>query len=429
MAVPASESAAASSSTSASAPSSTSNGTSSLAGDTQCAVSMCISAIVNSNSTVTYILQSTNKFPLGWMAMGFGTQMANSPMVIMWTNSDGSITLSQREAPAEVMPTVVNNPPNVATLDMALSDAKDTSNTKFAFTIQASSSSNQNIIYAFGTNNPGSSSPSATLIQHVESAPLTLNLQHKTGTLNPINPGQSSGSGPGSPTGPSSASIPFQPYEKRIIAHAVFSAVGFIVCLPLGALVARWLRMVIPTKWFRTHAGIQFWISGPLIIIGFALAVNAVQVHHSRHFDPDSTHKVLGLILFCLYIVLQIPGGAFIHFVKNPKRTHRPTQNYAHVLLGLIIIGLSFWQVWLGFDREWNESTGRGKAPRGVFVAWIVWMVVLGAIYALGLVLVPAQYRRESEARVQAALARKVEQPHVDESQGESQGLLGLTQH
>jgi hypothetical protein len=65
--------------------------------------------------------------------------MANSPMVIMWTNSDGSITLSQREAPAEVMPTLVNNPPNVATLDTALSDAKDTSNTKFAFNIQVSS--------------------------------------------------------------------------------------------------------------------------------------------------------------------------------------------------------------------------------------------------------------------------------------------------
>lgn len=47
--------------------------------------------------------------------------MANSQMVIMWPNSDSSITLSQREASAEVMPTVVSNPPRVASLSTALS--------------------------------------------------------------------------------------------------------------------------------------------------------------------------------------------------------------------------------------------------------------------------------------------------------------------
>lgn len=47
---------------------------------------------------------------------GFGSQMANTPMVIMWMNSDGSATLSQRKAPTEVMPTVDPSPPRTASM-------------------------------------------------------------------------------------------------------------------------------------------------------------------------------------------------------------------------------------------------------------------------------------------------------------------------
>lgn len=61
-------------------------------------------------------------FVLRMFRRGFGSQMANTPMVIMWSNSDGTITLSQRQAQREVMPTVVANPPRVATLNDALSN-------------------------------------------------------------------------------------------------------------------------------------------------------------------------------------------------------------------------------------------------------------------------------------------------------------------
>jgi len=50
--------------------------------------------------------------------------MANSPMVIMWSNSDDSITLSQRMASSEVMPTVVADPPRVANLSTSLSSVR-----------------------------------------------------------------------------------------------------------------------------------------------------------------------------------------------------------------------------------------------------------------------------------------------------------------
>ena len=67
--------------------------------------------------------------------------MANSPMVIMWSNSDGTVTLSQREAPSEVMPTVDSSPPRVATLDDTATNVQGAGNTNFSFTISVSVSS------------------------------------------------------------------------------------------------------------------------------------------------------------------------------------------------------------------------------------------------------------------------------------------------
>lgn len=48
---------------------------------------------------------------------GFGTHMTNSKMVILWQNSDGSVTISQRFATAQVEPVTDPNPPRIATLD------------------------------------------------------------------------------------------------------------------------------------------------------------------------------------------------------------------------------------------------------------------------------------------------------------------------
>lgn len=50
--------------------------------------------------------------------------MLNSPMVIMWANDDGTITLSQREASAYSMPQVVSSPDRVATLSESLSSVR-----------------------------------------------------------------------------------------------------------------------------------------------------------------------------------------------------------------------------------------------------------------------------------------------------------------
>ncbi|KAK0462503.1 uncharacterized protein EV420DRAFT_1192002 [Desarmillaria tabescens] len=350
---------------------------------------MCVGVTVN-GSSVQYVLSSTQT--VGWMGMGFGTQMSGSPMVIMWSNSDGTITVSQRQASGHSEPQVVSNPPRVATLAESASTTSG-SETRFAFTVDANGDTTENVIYAFGSTNPGSSSASANILQHIDDGTFQLNLE---GTLSATSTG--SASSPDSTSGttrPASLSIPLQPYQRMIIAHAILCVIGFLFFLPFGSLLARYFRTFTP-KWYTGHWISQFAISGPLIIIGFALGVQSVTTSGSLHLDDD--HKQWGVAIFALYWV-QCALGAFIHWVKPKRSTGRPLQNYFHAIFGLFIISLAFYQVRTGYKTEWPMTTGRGDIANGANVIWYIWVVVVPLLYLAGLAFLPKQYRQEAAAR------------------------------
>lgn len=52
---------------------------------------------------------------------GFGQRMSGTEMFILWSNTDGSITLSQRTASGQFEPVYNQNPTRVATLAVDLS--------------------------------------------------------------------------------------------------------------------------------------------------------------------------------------------------------------------------------------------------------------------------------------------------------------------
>jgi heme/copper-type cytochrome/quinol oxidase subunit 4 len=113
--------------------------------------------------------------------------------------------------------------------------------------------------------------------------------------------------------------------------------------------------------------------AGPVILVGFILAIVAVKEAESGHFNDK--HKLLGLIIVTMYCV-QCSLGAFIHWVKNPNRKRRPPQNYLHAIFGIAIIALSFYQIHLGYDTEWPETTGRDDVPDGIGKLWVAWTIV-----------------------------------------------------
>ena len=134
---------------------------------------MCVSATRN-GTQVQYTLSAQGTTAPGWMGVGFGTAMGNAPMVILWSNSDGSISLSQRSAPGFVMPTVASSPPRVASL---VAGATTTSgNHQYSFTVPADSATMQDLIFAYGSQNPGSASLDATLTKHTDTGKGSLNV-------------------------------------------------------------------------------------------------------------------------------------------------------------------------------------------------------------------------------------------------------------
>ncbi|KAF9452360.1 CBD9-like protein [Macrolepiota fuliginosa MF-IS2] len=348
---------------------------------------MCVAATVN-GSSVDYVLSSTGEIPVGWMAIGFGTQMPNTPMVIMWANSDDSITLSQRSARGFVMPTVDTNPPRQATLKQALSSTSS-SNTHFAFSIPANGDTTQDIIFAFGQIHPDSAAVDATLDRHLEfgTGRLDLTKQNSPSSTQPVT----------APTGqsPIRESIPLLPYQRMIVAHAIFCVVGFLVLLPAGALIGRYLRTFTPT-WFRGHWIAQFALAGPTIVVGLALGVQSVNKAGMHHLND--VHKRLGVVIFVFYIA-QCSLGALIHWVKPRNIKYRPPQNYFHAIFGLAIIALAFYQVRVGYKIEWPKATGRGPVSNGVNIIYWTWVALLPLAYALGLGFLKKQYQRERRAR------------------------------
>ncbi|KAF7305740.1 CBD9-like protein [Mycena chlorophos] len=362
-----------------------------------CSKYMCVEAALN-GSTVEYTLSGTGKSTPGWMGVGFGTFMANSPMVI----------IPRRES----MPTVDSNPPRVATLSTALSTASGNAN--FVFTVDSNSLSTQPIIYAFGSVNPGSSAVDATLQQHSDYGITQLNLQGSlagssassaSGSTPTGSSGSSSGSNTNENTGGATSDIPLTPYQRMIIAHAVFCVVGFALFLPIGALVARFLR-TFSSSWYTAHWIAQFVLAGASILAGIVLGFKAASYEGSTSYRILDTHKArlpstrsfkTGIILFALYIA-QCILGAIIHWVKPKRVLRRPPQNYLHALLGLSIIALSLYQIRTGYKTEWL-FTGLGPLPSSVNTVWILWCVVLPVFYAAGLVFLRKQYAQEAAAR------------------------------
>lgn len=126
---------------------------------------------------------------------------------------------------------------------------------------QANTDTKQNVIWAFGNVNPGSASESATLVQHLDSGTFQLDLTKSLSTSTSSGSGAASTGTSGSSDDSSSGSDsnPFKSYQRMVIAHAIVCVVGFAFLLPIGVLLARYLRTSTPT-WYTGHWIAQFGI-------------------------------------------------------------------------------------------------------------------------------------------------------------------------
>ncbi|KIY72280.1 hypothetical protein CYLTODRAFT_418062 [Cylindrobasidium torrendii FP15055 ss-10] len=217
--------------------------------------------------------------------------------------------------------------------------------------------------------------------------------------------------------------------EQMVIAHAILCALGFLLFIPAGVLWTRWSR-TFTKRWFLGHWILQGGFAGLTIAVGFGLGVASVSKSGHKHFTD--THHKLGLALVILYLV-QCCLGCIVHYVRPAVVSHRASalkplqtsgafgsaillhpsaqgrglQNYAHVLLGLLTLGLAFWQVRLGYHQQWEDSGDEDwdlNEGDTIDIVWDIWVVVVPLAYGIGLWLLPRQFRQEAEARKAEAL-------------------------
>jgi len=194
------------------------------------------------------------------------------------------------------------------------------------------------------------------------------------------------------------SSFPLNQFDIRVRNHALLSSIGFLVLLPIGVLVARYTR-TLPYKWFYAHWIIQLVISAPVIFVGWSLGYKTSSILENGHFqDP---HQKIGLALLVLYVI-QLVIGVLVHFFKFSTilRGHRAPHNYLHVIIGLAIFALAQYNVHYGLYTEWPIFIeGFHNIPQSANNAWLALTILFWVLYALGMALIPRQFKQESENR------------------------------
>lgn len=390
-----------------------------LKGDSKCSRAICVNATV-SNDIVTYEMTLIRDPPiLGWMAIGFGKSMAHTHMVIMWKSDDDTTILSQRYAAGYREPAPVEVPlEGVASIvNPMITSWHPTNSSTLAFQIPLNKMTGagvERLIWAYSPTRPKSSDPSSHIEFHRANGHFTLDLSKELPSdevssptqAKPI-PSPTQDSSPSPTQGndkprPSSGEhdtiiiLPFGPYTKRekvLIVHAFFMSFGFLVLLPAGSLIGRWGRTFTPV-WFKAHQFSNLFLALPVITLGCVLGLMAVIQHESDHFS--NAHEICGVVLVGLYYA-QIFLGRYIHRRREkatvPLKPHPPL-NIAHVVLGLAIIALAFFQIRSGLDA-WEVTTGRPVLASWCRKLWVLWIVVLPLAYLSGLSLLQRQFRQE----------------------------------
>lgn len=213
-----------------------------------------------------------------------------------------------------------------------------------------------------------------------------------TGTVSAGNTGSEVDGGATSDSGATSNGRALSSHNNRIwIAHMSFMLIAWVLLVPAGILVARFGRLAY--TWFPAHRAIQA-VAILFVLIGFFLAVGAIQRGSGSHFD--GRHQKLGLSTTILVVVQGI-SGQVVHVYKRKLRAagKKPSRliGLAHIVVGLTTFGLAIATISTGFSAwDW------WGAPSWTSIPIWVWAAVLAVVYFVAAaVLVPKELRKERD--------------------------------
>ncbi|KAJ8447919.1 hypothetical protein Cgig2_012054 [Carnegiea gigantea] len=162
--------------------------------------------------------------------------------------------------------------------------------------------------------------------------------------------------------------------QRRRNVHGVLNAVSWGTLMPLGAIIARYMRVFksADPAWFYLHVGCQFsaYVVG---VAGWGLGLKLGRESQGIVYHP---HRNIGIALFCL-ATLQV-----FALLVRPKKDHkyRLYWNIYHHSMGYVVIILSIINIFKGFDIL-NLDTNKWKRVYiGILIGLGAIAVVLEAI-------------------------------------------------
>ncbi|KMZ61406.1 Auxin induced-like protein [Zostera marina] len=173
---------------------------------------------------------------------------------------------------------------------------------------------------------------------------------------------------------------------RRRNTHGVINALSWGVLMPIGVIMARYLRVfkAADPAWFYLHMTIQT----SAYIIGVAGFSTGIQLGNDSEGIEQTEHRILGIALFCC-ATLQV-----FALLLRPSKDHKYRRfwNFYHHSIGYSVIVLSIINIFEGFEilspeNKWkNAYIGIISSLGGIALILEIttWIIVLNRKKAHG---------------------------------------------
>ncbi|EOA85284.1 uncharacterized protein SETTUDRAFT_20797 [Exserohilum turcica Et28A] len=307
-----------------------------------------------------------------WIAIGTGSRMRGSVMLIVYKNETGGITLSPRLAPGEIQPSYsstidckllaggISQQPSQSTTSSSTSASSIFSadvhctnlrslgrdSGKISFT-----DSNQPFIYALGPDSAPltSNSVSANIQQHDSYGTFSLDMVIATSASSKSTGGQEVGVPTGSALTSSQGTSGGRgggDGEGLDNTHAAFMLAAFVILFPLGAVLLRYVKNGV-----KVHAAVQS-IALVCTVMGGAIGIK-LSLRSPANASFDDPHQVLGLIIFVLVFVQW--GLGLVHHLRFRRYMQPTVLGKIHRIVGPVVLLIGFVNGFLGFRMTHDE--------------------------------------------------------------------------
>ncbi|XP_041005360.1 cytochrome b561 and DOMON domain-containing protein At5g47530-like [Juglans microcarpa x Juglans regia] len=261
---------------------------------------------------------------ISWALNPNGQGMVGAQALVAFQNSSGGMSAYTSPVSSYSISTLTEGPLSFAVSN--LSATFENSNEMFIFATLTldSGKTTVNQVWQEGPlngNNPSSHNTASSS-----------NNMRSTGTVNFLD---------ATATTPSGVVIP-RLRKKNI--HGVLNAVSWGVLMPMGAVIARYLKVFksADPAWFYLHVACQT----SAYIVGVAGFATGIKLGSDSTAITYDTHRNIGIVLFCMG-TLQV-----FALLLRPKKDHkyRLYWNIYHHSIGYAVIILSIVNVFEGFD-------------------------------------------------------------------------------